>query len=75
MAPMARLMFIGSVTALALLAGLGLAFALTAASATRLAMHVAPSVGHPVWTDLREQTRSPKTDGQILTADVSPRRN
>jgi len=50
---MVRLMVIGSATAVAFVAAVALSFALIAASATHLAAHVNPSIGHPAWVDLR----------------------
>jgi len=68
---MARFLVIGSATALAFVAALGLAFALIAGSAAYLAVHVTPAMGHPVWVDLRDRIRNPKIEGRTLTGDTS----
>jgi len=66
---MSRAISIKSLTLLASLAASGVAFAPAGASAAALAVRVSPSLGHPVWLDLRDQIRYPQIPLPNLTDD------
>ena len=70
---MSHAMSVKSLTVLASLAVFGnIWLAPVGASAAALSVHVSPSIGHPVWIDLRDQIRYPQIQAQTLTDDINP---
>jgi hypothetical protein len=66
---MSRRISVNPLTVFASLAAVGIGLAPVGASAASLAVHITPSLGHPVWLDLRDQTRYPKIQSPMLTDD------
>ena len=58
-----------SLTLLGVLAACGVGLAPLGAAAGPLAIHLTPSMGHPVAMDLRDQIRFPRVYDQNLTGD------
>jgi hypothetical protein len=69
---MAREIPVKSLIMLAGLATLGVGLAPVGASAASLAVHVTPSIGHPLSFDLRDQVRFPRIQGQVFMNDPGP---
>ena len=67
---MRRAISVKSLTLLASLAASGVAFAPAGASAAPPSIHISPSMGHPVYFDLRDQIRYPKVPLPNLTDDT-----
>jgi hypothetical protein len=64
-----RRISVNFLTVFASLAALGTGLVPVGASAASLAVHITPSMGHPVWFDFRDQVRYPKIQSPTLTDD------
>ena len=64
---MSRAISVKSLTVLGSLAAFGIALAPVGASAAPLSVRFAPSIGHPVWLDLRDQVRNQQIQGPLPT--------
>ncbi len=66
---MSRTKSLKSLTVLASLVTVGIAFVPVGALANPPGISLSPSFGHPVWIDMHDQARYPRIQGELLTAN------